>query len=62
MADIGHNYSNEWNQTTVEKIILLMEEIAILESRYKEHDTGNLRTAVDVLKSRVLELKGKVHG
>ncbi len=62
MADIGHNYTNEWNQTTVEKIILLMEEIAILESRYKEHDTGNLRTAVDVLKSRVLELKGKVHG
>ena len=62
MADIGHNYTNEWNQTTVEKIILLMEEIAILDSRYKEHDTGNLRTAVDVLKSRVLELKGKVHG
>ena len=62
MADIGHNYTNEWNQTTVEKIILLMEEISILESRYKEHDTGNLRTAVDVLKSRVLELKGKVHG
>ena len=62
MTDIGHNYSNEWNQTTVEKIILLMEEIAILESRYKEHDTGNLRTAVDVLKSRVLELKGKVNG
>ena len=62
MADIGHNYTNEWNQTTVEKIILLMEEIAILESRYKEHDTGNLRTAVDVLKSSVLELKGKVHG
>ena len=62
MADIGHNYTNEWNQTTVEKIILLMEEIAILESRYKEHDTGNLRTAVDVLKSRVLELKGKGHG
>ena len=62
MADIGHNYSNEWNQTTVEKIILLMEEIAILESRYTDHDTGHLRTAVDVLKSRVTELKGKVHG
>ena len=49
MVDIGHNYSNEWNQTTVEKIILLMEEIAILESRYTDHDTGHLRTAVDVL-------------
>ena len=61
MADIGHNYTNEWNQTTVEKIILLMEEIAILESRYKEHDTGRLRTTVDVLKSRIIELKGTVH-
>ena len=62
MANIGHNYSNEWNQTTVEKIILLMEEIAILESRYANHDTGRLRTAVDVLKDRVTELKGKIHG
>ena len=60
--NIGHNYSNEWNHTTVEKIIVLMEEIAILESRYEEHDTGNLHTAVDVLKSRVVELKGKIHG
>ena len=55
-------YSNEWNQTTVDKIIMLMEEIAILESRFEEHDTGNLRTAVNVLKQRVLELKGKIHG
>ena len=62
MADIGHNYTNEWYQTTVEKIILLMEEIAILESRYANHDTGRLRTAVDVLKDRVTELKGKIHG
>ena len=62
MADIGHNYTNEWNQTTVEKIILLMEEIVILESRYANHDTGRLRTAVDVLKDRVTELKGKIHG
>ena len=62
MSEIGHNYSNEWNQTTVEKIIMLMEEIAILESRFEEHDTGHLRTSVNVLKQRVLELKGKIHG
>ena len=61
MADIGHNYSNEWNQTTVEKIILLMEEIAILESRCEDHNSGNLRTAVSVLRNRVDELKGKIH-
>ena len=54
--------NNEWNQTTVEKIIVLMEEIAVLESRFEDHDTGNLRTAVSVLKNRVVELKDRVHG
>ena len=54
--------NNEWNQTTVEKIIVLMEEIAVLESRFEDHNTGNLRTAVSVLKNRVLELKDRVHG
>jgi len=54
--------SNERNQTTIEKIIMLMEEIAVLESRFEDHDTGNLRTAVSVLKKRVIELKGKIHG
>ena len=54
--------NNEWNQTTVEKIIMLMEEIAVLESRFEDHNTGNLRTAVSVLKNRVLELKDRVHG
>ena len=60
----GRRYemNNEWNQSTVEKIIMLMEEIAVIESRFKDHDTGNLRTAVSVLKKRVIELKGKIHG
>ena len=60
----GRRYemSNERNQTTIEKIIMLMEEIAVLESRFKDHDTGNLRTAVSVLKNRVIELKGKIRG
>ena len=60
----GRRYemNNEWNQSTVEKIIMLMEEIAVLESRFKDHDTGNLRTAVSVLKNRVLELKERIHG
>ena len=54
-------YGNESNIYTVDKIIVLMEEIAVLESRFKEHDTGHLRTAVNVLKHRVKELKGRVH-
>ena len=54
-------YGNETNIYTVDKIIVLMEEIAVLESRFEEHDTGHLRTAVNVLKHRVKELKGRVH-
>ena len=48
-------YGNESNIYTVDKIIVLMEEIAVLESRFEEHDTGHLRTAVNVLKHRVKE-------
>ena len=55
------NYSNESNIVTVDKIIVLMEEISILKSRYTEQDTGNLRTAVSVLENRVQELRDRVH-
>ena len=62
MNKVNIKMNNEWNQTTVEKIIILMEEIAVLESRFEDHNTGNLRTAVSVMKNRVLELKDRVHG
>ena len=54
-------YNNESNLITVDKIIVLMEEISVLKSRLKDHDTGNLRTAVSVLENRVQELKERVH-
>ena len=54
-------YSNEFNTVTVEKIVILMEEIAVFESRCEDHNSGNLRTAVSVLRNRVEELKGKIH-
>ena len=54
-------YSNEYNTVTGDRIIVLMEEIAILESRCEDHNSGNLRTAVSVLRNRVDELKGKIH-
>ncbi len=54
-------YNNESNLATVDKIIVLVEEIAVLKSRYTEHDTGHLRTAVSVLENRVQELKERVH-
>ena len=54
-------YNNESNLITVDKIIILMEEISVLKSHYESHDTGNLRTAVNVLENRVKELRDRVH-
>ena len=53
--------SNESNLATVDKIIVLMEEISVLKSRYKDTDTGHLRTTVNVLENRVKELRDRVH-
>ncbi len=54
-------YNNESNLVTVDKIIVLMEEISVLKSRFKDHDTGHLQTAVNVLENRVRELRDRVH-
>jgi hypothetical protein len=51
----------ESNLATVDKIIVLVEEIAVLKSRYTDHDTGHLRTAVSVLENRVQELREGVY-
>ena len=56
-----NKYNGEYNTVTVDKIIMLMEEIAIIKSRFQEHDTGNLRTTVNVLENRVKELKDRIH-
>ena len=56
-----NKYNGEYNTVTVDKIIVLMEEIAILKRRFQEHDTGNLRTTVNVLEDRVKELKDRIH-
>ena len=44
----------------IDRIIFLMEEIAVLESRFQPEDTGHLRTAVNVLKERVEELRNEI--
>ena len=46
----------------VDRITFLMEEIEILESRVLPEDTGHLRTAVNVLKERVEELRKSANG
>ena len=53
--------NNESNLLTVDKIMVLMEEIAVLKSRFEDHDTGHLRTAVSVLENRVRELRDRIH-
>jgi len=53
--------NNESNLVTVDKIMVLMEEISVIKSRYTDHDTGHLRTAVSVLETRVKELRDRIH-
>ena len=48
------------NKELAERIIVLMEEIAVFKSRYEDHDTGHLRTTVNVLQSRIKELKDEI--
>ncbi len=36
---------------------ILEAEVGVLRSRFQEHDTGNLRTAVNVLENRIKELQ-----
>lgn len=35
----------------------LKDEIEVLKSRFEDHDTGHLKTAVSVLEARVKELE-----
>ncbi len=55
------NYRNESNLVTVDKIMVLMEEVAVLKSRVKESDTGHIITAVDVIENRIKELRDRIH-
>tara|TARA_B100000508_G_scaffold104737_1_gene82990 strand:+ start:124 stop:297 length:174 start_codon:yes stop_codon:yes gene_type:complete len=53
--------NNESNLITVDKIMVLMEEIAVLKSRFEDTDTGHLRTAVNVMENRIQELRSRIH-
>ncbi len=45
--------------TDVERLIFLVEEIGILKTKIREHDTGHIHTAINVLEHRVNEIKEK---
>ena len=44
------------------RLIFLMEEISILETKLQPHDTGHIHTAISVLKDRVQEVKKQIDG
>ena len=41
----------------VDRLIFLMEEIAILQSRLRPEDTGHLHTTISTLQNRVEEIR-----
>ena len=43
----------------VDRLIFLVEEIGILKTKIREHDTGHIHTAINVLEHRVNEIKEK---
>ena len=41
----------------VDRLIFLMEEIAILQSKLRPEDTGHIHTTISTLQSRVEEIR-----
>ena len=41
----------------IDKLIMLMDEIAIAKSRLEPHDTGHIHTSISWLQQRVEEVK-----
>lgn len=44
----------------IDRIIMLMEEIAHAESQLQPHDTGHIHTAISWMKYRVDQIKEKM--
>ena len=43
-----------------DKLIMLMDEIAIAKSRLQPHDTGHIHTAISVLSDRLEEVSSNI--
>ena len=41
----------------IDRLVMLMEEIAILKSRLQPQDTGHIHTTISTLESRVEEIR-----
>ena len=46
----------------VDRLIFLMEEIAILQSKLRPEDTGHIYTTISTLESRIEEVRGELNG
>ena len=44
----------------IDRLVILMEEIAILKSRLQPHDTGHIHTTINTLESRVEEIRNSL--
>jgi|TARA_B110000902_G_scaffold7700_1_gene9146 hypothetical protein len=44
----------------LDRMVILMEEIAVLKSRIQDSGTGHLYTTISTLENRVLEIKEKL--
>ncbi len=43
--------------TSSQRLVLLMDEIAIAKSKLQPHDTGHIHTSISYLESRVEEIQ-----
>ena len=46
----------------IDRLIFLMEEIAILKSMIKPSGTGHIHTSISTLESRVEQIRGDLNG
>jgi hypothetical protein len=46
--------------TKTERLVLLMDEIAVAKSKLQPHDTGHIYTSISYLESRVEELQKEI--
>ena len=48
--------------TTSQRLVLLMDEIAIAKSKLQPQDTGHIHTSINYLESRVEEVQKEIDG
>ena len=46
----------------IDRLIFLMEEIAILKTKLRPEDTGHIHTTISTLQNRVEEIRGELDG